>query len=1201
MSIWNIYHKDGTKLQDENGKEIVARSLEYSDTWMGECFVTITFENEAPIDFSIGDYIEYRGEKFEINYDPGKIKVSSKNSYGAAFKYDSVKFNSLSDELARCEFLDVVLDDNNLHYTALPKFSFYVSSLDDLLDRILANLNEQIGENEWKLFSRNLERSKQRGCTEAEWNEMYGEGTEDNTIESKSITVDQKTCWEALALVNSEWDVNFVVRGRNVYVGTAGLPTANVFKYGKGNGLYEIEQNSESDQKVITRLRAYGSDKNLPSHYYADLGKSYSSKAQLIQSGKDSEGDSYVLIELTGLAWPTVPSTYYSQKSTISQFDESYKVKIKVNSVTVAGVVWNSSETITRFKAQSSWFDNDASDIQTLATELMTANKVYFVSGVNGDNLPDDNIETTITGLPNNMACSRLMLPGFPHQSLQEYWDSLTDDEKKYANPGGKEHRFSTNKYRPYIDSLNIDDIGTRQGSAYFDTDDEANGIIEIYPTIEEMTTSTGQRLDEIYKGSEITDDGRFDDGQTIANFTLLLRPEIDFDINDIKQSDFTICMKDGMCGGREFSVEASSIDYETGCWKLTLARQKDDALEIYFPYKDYQINAGDHFVLTGIELPESYIKAASLKLLKWAIAYLDENDYTRYVYQPKIDEIFMARQHDEYLADDTKTKKSLYLSLKAGDLLSFADSDLAIDGEVTIDSLSIKEDDGKIPTYEVTLREDKEVGTIKKIQNQISSLASGNGNGTGNGTTVAQTKSLVQSEGSKHFLSKTSNDTAQGHINFKQGLTADGAVKANQGATFGEYVKSLYAGKGAGIDASGNAEVESLRVRSYMQVMELIVNRLSALEGDQLLTESDTIESVDDLGDSCYGLHLRSKWDGYFTAQTENNVLKGIVNTLAKGSGEYYTAWMRVNSVSTANNYIEVTMYADADVPSGKNYPPIASMNIARWGNQTDTTRQDCLYFSSTEGRIVKLKGVTKPILDKENYGVTIGTLPDFVSSLTDGDGNPLPIRDGLDYLYVPGIITMDTIRLNKWTGKPVVSYVDRGLWTSGEKYYCEAKNPDTEEYETSDVWYQGCKYRCCKNLTETAPAWNNTDWAMIEGNPAFTVDFEDVESLVDPDNINLTLTIVAMLYNIDVTQDIVDSDVSWTRYSEDADGNERVDSDNVWAAKHQNAGKSLTLTRDDMNMEAYTPKTIRFTATVVLRDGMGNEASTASVSYEY
>ena len=65
---------------------------------------------------------------------------------------------------------------------------------------------------------------------------------------------------------------SFIIRNRNVYVGTAGMPTTNIFKYGKGEGLYEIEQNSESDQMIVTRLRAYGSSRNLPNHYYADLG-----------------------------------------------------------------------------------------------------------------------------------------------------------------------------------------------------------------------------------------------------------------------------------------------------------------------------------------------------------------------------------------------------------------------------------------------------------------------------------------------------------------------------------------------------------------------------------------------------------------------------------------------------------------------------------------------------------------------------------------------------------------------------------------------------------------------------------------------------------------------------------------------------------------------------------------------------------------
>ena len=275
MSRWNIYHKDGTKLTDVNDNEVVVHGLQYSDKWMGDCFLTIDFKNNAPINFKIGDYIIYRGERFELNYEPGKDKKARLNTYGEGFAYDSVKFNALQDELAMAEFLDVVLNDNELHYTALPKFSFYVETLDDLLDRIQANLDEQIGKGVWKVYSRNKKRSLQRGCSDADWTNVYGGGTPKNDIESKSITVDGKTCWEALALVNSEWDVNFIVRGRNVYVGTAGVLAKNIFKYGLGKGLSELIQNADSEQQIVTRLRAYGSEKNLPSHYYADLGTKY--------------------------------------------------------------------------------------------------------------------------------------------------------------------------------------------------------------------------------------------------------------------------------------------------------------------------------------------------------------------------------------------------------------------------------------------------------------------------------------------------------------------------------------------------------------------------------------------------------------------------------------------------------------------------------------------------------------------------------------------------------------------------------------------------------------------------------------------------------------------------------------------------------------------------------------------------------------
>lgn len=445
-----------------------------------------------------------------------------------------------------------------------------------------------------------------------------------------------------------------------------------------------------------------------------------------------------------------------------------------------------------------------------------------------------------------------------------------------------------------------------------------------------------------------------------------------------------------------------------------------------------------------------------------------------------------------------------------------------------------------------------------------------------------------------EQFLSRLADDVAKGNLTFEKMLTVLGLSLFKGGAQFGEFIKSLYAGKGAGIDELGNAEFESVRVRSYFECMELIINRLSAIEGDQILTEADTIESVDDLGDNCYGLHLRSKWEGYFTAQYPNNVLKGIINTLATGSGVYYTSWMRVNSVNTANNYIEVTLYPDSEVPAGTNYPPCEMMKIARWGNQTDTKRQSCIYLSSTEGRIVRLTGVTKPIIDATNYGATFGTLPEFLLTMD------LPIIEGQDYVYARGLIVQDIIRID-YQGQPVCEIVDRGQWSADADYYCKALNPTTGQYEISDVWYMGCKYRCAKTGTKTAPAWNNTDWAMIEGNPEFTVEFADTDYIFDPDRFALTLTITAKLYNIDITDDILDADVQWTRYSEDANGNERVASDTAWALKRANEGKSIDLTVADCDFNGYIPKTLKFIATVTLRDGMGNEAGTQSAVFEY
>lgn len=1209
MSTWNIYHKDGSKLTDVNGEQITVHGLEYSDSWMGECFVTINFKNEVPINFQIGDYIVYRGERFELNYEPGKDKQARPDTYGEGFVYDSVKFNALQDELARAEFLDVVLNDNELHYTSLPKFPFFVQTLDDLLDRIQANLDEQIGAGLWKIYSRNKERSVQRGALESEWLSVYGEKTEDNVIESMSITVDSQTCWQALALVNEKWNINFIVRGRNIYVGTTGIEAGHIFSYGIGNGLYEIVQNADSEQSVITRLRAYGSEKNLPSHYYADLGIKYVANITKVIGASTN-----VELELD----IDYIETYFKNKRKYVVSGESQEQSngwvLQVTfdfQTTITGYVTQSgSSGKCRFYSELKGGQVDSGDeeskekLDAFIAQVNAGNtKMYITSGLNKKVVPSS-MKEYAENLPNNMAVNRLMLPGFPHVSLSDFYDSLTEQEKKYVNPTGKLHKFSTDPYRPYIDSLNIEEIGLRSASQFFDTDDKMNGVIEIYPTIEEMQIG-GVRVDEIDEGVAPDDDERFGDNETAKNVDIYLNKAIDFDINDLKDDDFSISMKDGMCGGRTFKVASSTkVD---GRWRLTIKRSKDDALELWFPYKDYPIKSGDHFVLTGITLPDSYIKAASLKLLKYAIALLDKNDYTRYVYQPKVDELFMARQHDQAQADETGVIKSLHDTLKAGDLMNFSDTDLNIEGIISIDQLTIKEEDGKIPTYDITLREDKEVGTIQKIQQQISSLQNGNG-GTGAGLTTTQVKNQVATEGSKHFISKINDDTAKGTVTwekiqkFLQGLTAEDLSQFKKGATFGEFIQGMLFGTGGRIDELGNAEFESITSRSSIIAKELIVNRQTAMESNFVFTESGMVESVTEIpaategGNVTYDLKLQKRWDNDFTAFKENDVVLASINTLTE-NGKYYDMWLRVLSVNTVTNTITVVCYPDNECPSKKNYPPCELARLIRWGNAVDEDRQSCWYISSSEGLLVWLDHVTKPIIDKTNYSLAMGKLPDALSFLFK-DFPTANKRDGAFYAKWMMAASFQQI---DYQGNPIYTTRDRGVWSLA---VAQGDNPYRNGDRTIDtVYYLGCKWQCLEDKTTKPPTYSSTAWAFVEGNPYFTLEMLSsklwnfrLNDLMATNadgswKVFTTLSVVGRLYNQDVTDSM--TNIVWTRDSGDPTA------DNKWAISHANCGLSVDLTYEDLGGSAFKVGTVVFRCEAQIKDGETMYSEDVSVSF--
>lgn len=1006
---WKLYHKDGTPLRDTNGKEISVHSLTYDGEWMGECSVSVSIENEAPVDFSIGDYLIYRNERFELNYDPGKAKQGRKNALGNSFKYPDIKLNSLSDELARAEFLDVVLNDEaQLHYTALPDFVFYIGSLDDLLDRLQANMNEQFGDKAWKFYSRNWKRSQTRGCEAARWEEIYGgdttkedTGVADTEIDSTSISVQNQTVWEGLALVNSQFDVNFITRNREVFVDTSGLLMQNTFKYGAAFGLVEINQDAESDQKIVTRMRAYGSEKNLPNRYYATLNMEvwadFADTIQLLDHTAWYAAD----IKLGGLNVEKA-SAYFTNHISDGQGSSRYSVSLHDGGVVVKATVTvlrapYFEEHIEVRIAGGTNEENSVADARKYYEAVKSTKMIHFVSGVNKDAFPDNRKDYATDHLPNNMACSRLMLPGFPQMSLQEWWNSHTDKHAS-LNPTGAELRFSTRTDRPWVESATADIIGVRPGSVFFDTEDIKEKKEEIFPTIKEMEVD-GVRIDEIAVGTNVEDNGVFKDGQDVPSCKVELNEKVNFDINALKQSDFSITMTDGMCAGRKFKVSGSVK--ENGRWVLTLQRVED--IGLYFPYKDFQISKGDHFVLSGIELPVQYVEAASEKLLRYAIAWLIENDHTRHTYAPKIYDIFMARQHDEAMADTSGAVKSIHDTIKEGDIMPFKDEDLGLDAEIIIDRLTIKEGNGKIPSYEVSLREDKEAGTLQKMQEQITAL----GRGSGSGTTPAQVKEYIASEGSKLFLSKTKQDVAQKLIRFLEGIAfgeqSDSnvlGISSDGIATLKEVVSAAFrsGALGSGFklgDYNGGSdsylEVDRLLVRKAAEFVRLVIRELQSVGGEIVLSPAAMkISKVDFLRKGTllpeYGT-APLRYDVYRCSFLTKRGDEEITNpfavndlvrcqtfnikegTTANAKNKYY--WRRVMLVGT--DYIDIIAL------SGGNYgdsQPEVGDELVQMGNTTDAARQSVLYLSAygSDSPSIKLyKGVNDYTLDgKEIFVVS-------------------------------------------------------------------------------------------------------------------------------------------------------------------------------------------------------------------------------------
>lgn len=648
-------------------------------------------------------------------------------------------------------------------------------------------------------------------------------------------------------------------------------------------------------------------------------------------------------------------------------------------------------------------------------------------------------------------------------------------------------------------------------------------------------------------------DDSIDDDGNYVQSYFKVTLPPLGFDLyacaSITEQMD--INMRSGACLGCTFTIQCDWEDYKKVFWNdegefdptgtkrqeriddypdstsqsITVIVAKDtDTFGTLMPNIYQNPQAGDAFVILGISLPLTYINNAERELDDAIMEYILENNVYYFDYPLNFDEKFLRENLNIlYQIDNNKIVRFKY-----GNAL------LAL----YVKQISIKFGDSVLPQYSITLTDDVEIvlnqlgqttEDVSKLRVQVSQIAQYYGMNTSEGYA-----SLQQQLDEK--ISKIADDIAKGHITFQNGITAlakcyfDGTIESVG------FNNGLMDGSGWQLTQQGNLEVESLRVRSFLEVVELLVNRVQAQEGDTMFTDNDQIENVevmiDDNWNSVYRLTFSEKWKGYVTSQVAGNILKGVINTLAakegrvsdvdvndgtqssdRGGNKYYTSWMYILTndevgeieidygttlPNLGTNQVYVRCYDDELVPALSNFIPCEFMTVTRWGcRDTSTTcsvqiytgdqdilrtikqRQQSFYLSTSEGRIVKLIGVNNPILRDSNYGTTLGILPDFVKNYPVV-AQRIQANPDRDFLYAQGVVVEDFIKID-YAGNPIINIVDKGNWVSNKQYLFESWDANDKQYETHEVWYDGQKWRSTVNNTNSVPSSSNPNWTLV------------------------------------------------------------------------------------------------------------------------
>ncbi|MCQ2141678.1 MAG: hypothetical protein MJY83_04970 [Bacteroidales bacterium] len=716
-----------------------------------------------PIDWDVEDYVLYSrtGLNYKLYFIPQAKKQSRRGTYGAAFVYAGVQLYAETKDLELAPFRDLVEGDNRIHFTTQSAISTY-EDVDGIMRRIQASLDD-IYPGKWRLEIMNI-------SDPAKLEEMR------TPLE---FSVSGVSCLEALNKIYELWGIGWShstgYRGGVKYdIITLGIgaerhaaDTTNEFRYGYGQSLRSIRRSMANKDDFATRLYVYGGMRNMLPDYYRNKGI-YHADSVVIDNlmipikrwGKTSRlpdpAKAYVENKDAVGRYGLIPKVIY-----LDGEGDGEAIYPTIRNVTIGDIrrIILNSEDYSQYYYPSSIYSNSER-----ADEVKSASPV----GDKGYSGKDDGSKF--------LHSVTISYAGVRQENYQ-YTVKRNEDYYPLVRKTGS----IAYDYFPIFEHLDLSSqasegkmltISSGITGSLRDNDGILDGLRCTLQLINHQNTSrkaekiiswevakSGNSMSIVFPEMVLEDTNAFDDVSMYVYFSL--RPTIPFPYPvvdgsvhyaeltlsrfdmvagtsynrsrfakivikqigfDLKQRQSltgeglaTIAMIDGKCAGRSFYISDCRYREDTDDWELTLHRGVDESIGSWFPNDDYPIAAGDHFVLLDISMPELYVALAEERLYEKALALLGDMSKIKPFYEPEIDAKRLFENIQEHPGDDS------YI-LREGKYMMLSDEDII--GEepdyVIIDTLTINEDESSIPTYQVTLREEKKQSFSRSIENAI-------------------------------------------------------------------------------------------------------------------------------------------------------------------------------------------------------------------------------------------------------------------------------------------------------------------------------------------------------------------------------------------------------------------------------------------------------------------------------------------------